>query len=397
MNLANPSTIATTREPARRLLIVGASARAAAASATRAGLTPQAIDRFDDSDLGELCEQRRIYRRASDIPRLADELPDGDWIYTGPFENHPRVLQLLGAKRRLLGNDFETVKQVRDPWRVHDCLHDAGLASPCVCRSVAEVSAGRWLKKPLRSGGGCGIKECRTEGNEAPVEVGNPGSPTKASARGSYYYQRYIAGTSYSAIFVGAHKHAALLGVTEQLIGTTWNAVSAYQYAGSIGPVTLPSAAEPQLRGLGATLSERFELQGLFGVDFILAEDNIWPVEVNPRYTASVEVIEIATKLSLLESHVQACLNQHLPSVKMREPSLIAGKLILYAKQAMEVSESEIELIAKRVAEEADGVIADSPRAGTKLLPGDPICTVLVTAATVEDVRRRLGKGRWVK
>ena len=80
MNLANPSSNATTRERPRRILIVGASARAAAAAANRAGLLPLAIDRFNDVDLSEICEQCAAYRLASDIPRLADEFPSGDWI-----------------------------------------------------------------------------------------------------------------------------------------------------------------------------------------------------------------------------------------------------------------------------------------------------------------------------
>ncbi|MBP86273.1 MAG: hypothetical protein CMJ64_06100 [Planctomycetaceae bacterium] len=380
MNLANPTTNATTREAARRLLIVGASARAAAASANRAGLIPLAIDRFDDADLGELCEQRRTYCSASAVPRLADELPEGDWIYAGPFENHWRVLQSLAAKRRLLGNDFEMVKQVRDPSKLYDCLQEAGLFSPRVCHFVRELDDGRWLNKPLRSGGGYGIEDYLPEKRETRRDLGN------RRADGSYYYQQYVPGASCSAIFVAANKQATLLGVTEQLIGPRWNAASRYQYAGSIGPLTLPPAADRQVRQLGASLSEWFDLQGLYGVDFILSEDNVWPVEVNPRYTASVEVIELATDLSLLRWHLLACLKQCLPSVAIPEPLNVAGKLILYAKQAIKVSESSLEQISERI----DGVIADIPRVGTELTSGAPICTVLLTASTVDDTRQRL-------
>src|SRR5262245_15365749 len=38
-------------------------------------------------------------------------------------------------------------------------------------------------------------------------------------------------------------------------------------------------------------------MRGLFGVDGVLCEGAFWPVEVNPRYTASVEVLERATGL----------------------------------------------------------------------------------------------------
>ena len=39
-------------------------------------------------------------------------------------------------------------------------------------------------------------------------------------------------------------------------------------------------------------------LRGVFGIDAIVRNGVPWPVEVNPRYTASVEVIEIADRAS---------------------------------------------------------------------------------------------------
>jgi hypothetical protein len=46
----------------RSLTIVGASARAAAFSAARAGFEPYAIDHFADRDLAELCPAVRVER-----------------------------------------------------------------------------------------------------------------------------------------------------------------------------------------------------------------------------------------------------------------------------------------------------------------------------------------------
>jgi predicted ATP-grasp superfamily ATP-dependent carboligase len=179
------------------------------------------------------------------------------------------------------------------------------------------------------------------------------------------------------------------MGVTEQLIGPAWNAPKAYQYAGSVGPVVLTAAAETCLRRLGAAISERFGLRGLFGIDFILAEDDsVWPVEVNPRYTASIEVLENAMQISLLSHHLEAYLHEHLPAFETGRPAIISGKLFLYARRTLVVGEATI----KRIADHGDVVIADIPRLGSRLAVGDPICTVLLTAATVEEARRRLAE-----
>ena len=43
---------------------------------------------------------------------------------------------------------------------------------------------------------------------------------------------------------------------------------------------------------MGAALADVFDLCGLFGVDGVVRGNRFWPVEINPRYTASMEVLE---------------------------------------------------------------------------------------------------------
>ena len=50
-------------------------------------------------------------------------------------------------------------------------------------------------------------------------------------------------------------------------------------------------------------MSKAAGLRGLFGVDFVLRDGIPWPVEVNPRYTASVEVLEFAAGIRALTLH----------------------------------------------------------------------------------------------
>ena len=84
---------------------------------------------------------------------------------------------------------------------------------------------------------------------------------------------------------------------------------------------------------MGATLAASFGLIGLFGVDLILRDDVPWPVEVNPRYTASVEVLELALGRSLLADHARACDAE--PTGPVMAPVALrprfVGKLIVFA------------------------------------------------------------------
>ena len=75
-----------------------------------------------------------------------------------------------------------------------------------------------------------------------------------------------------------------------------------FQYAGSIGLLPISEATDKTLMMLGDVLTKQFDLSGLFGIDIILDGDQVWTIEVNPRYTASMEICEAArvgTPLSL--------------------------------------------------------------------------------------------------
>ena len=82
------------------------------------------------------------------------------------------------------------------------------------------------------------------------------------------------------------------------------------------------------------TLAQGCGLIGLFGVDFILSEGVPWPLEVNPRYAASVEVLELAIGRSLLAEHRRAC-DPDAPSrvvVASRDARpAVVGKRIIFA------------------------------------------------------------------
>lgn len=376
MNLANRTSNATTRDPARRLLIVGASARAAAASARRAGFIPLAIDRFGDVDLLEMCERTCRYEDLSDLPRLAGDFPACDWIYTGPLENHPRLLRTLADSHRLLGNPADVAKRVRDPWRLAAEVRATGLNAPDVLPRGTLPTSGHWLSKPLRSGGGCGIFEWEVEETGADLIAGR------------HHFQRRIHGTPCSAVYIAANGDAILAGATEQLVGPKWGAPAEYQYAGSIGPLPLNDESTEQLVGLGVMLAERFHLCGLIGLDFILVGNEVWPIEVNPRYTASVEVIERFASASLLNSHVVACRENKLV-FDSHSPTTISGKIIVYALCDFVASQEKLS-DAHAFFTGWGSQMADLPPPDTPFKRGDPICTLISDCPSVEAMKAEL-------
>jgi predicted ATP-grasp superfamily ATP-dependent carboligase len=137
---------------------------------------------------------------------------------------------------------------------------------------------------------------------------------------------------------------------------------------------------------------------GLFGVDFILDGQGVpWPVEVNPRYTASVEVIEMATGDSLLARHVDACRGR--PVAPLGSPGVFAAKEIVFAEKGG-VFNLPAE-VGRGTSNDPLGQpeVADVPEKGTAFRAGDPVLTVFARGPSMESCRKRLGAARrgWLR
>jgi uncharacterized protein len=258
--------------------VVGASARAAVHSLARAGFGAWAVDLFADRDLKRIsdCVACPFDAYPDALPALAARFPPGPVLYTGGLENHPRVVSELASARELWGNPPEVLARIRDPHTLFPALAAARFAAPAVVPPGAPApAAGRWLRKLLRSSAGLGIRLA------APGEVPSP----------NHYFQEFIDGPAMSALY----SDTMLLGVTEQLVGEPWLHARPFAYCGSVGRVASGLDWGARLIHLGIVLAAEFGLRGVWNVDLVLRGTTPYPVEVNPRYSASVEVIEHAT------------------------------------------------------------------------------------------------------
>src|SRR3954469_6116964 len=100
------------------VLIVGASVRAAAHSALRAGLRPGGIDLFADCDLAAIGPAVRVPPEAypEGLEDRAAAQPSGPWMYTGGLENDPELVDRIARKRPLWGVRGDALRAVRDPF-----------------------------------------------------------------------------------------------------------------------------------------------------------------------------------------------------------------------------------------------------------------------------------------
>ncbi|MDH3717451.1 MAG: ATP-grasp domain-containing protein [Planctomycetota bacterium] len=359
-----------------KLLCVGFSVRATAASASRAGFHPLAVDYFADTDLQAIAAVQQVAGYPTDVVRAAADLPAASFLYTGALENHPEIVQQLQRQRTLLGNDAATTRRVRDPFQLAGVLRAAGYPLPEITRDVDQVPTdGSWLSKNARGSGGSHVRPWYG----GTHTFGDHG-----------YFQKRAEGIPCSGVFLAAGGRAMLLGTTRQLIGAAWTSAAGFTYAGSIGPLALQPSDRTAWNQIGSAVASQFHLSGLFGVDAVLQNESLWPLEVNPRYTASVEVLERACGWHSIRLHVDACREARLPAALDDCPPnpLCCGKAILYARRDITIGPCFGQLADRKNREQAWPCVADIPRIDTAIRCGRPICTVLtdgVDLAAVED------------
>jgi predicted ATP-grasp superfamily ATP-dependent carboligase len=376
--------------PDRRthVLLAGVSTRALAESAVRAGYRVTSVDAFGDADLravAEVVSLRRGDRRyGADAAAVAARSVSASLVaYTSNFENHPGAVAVLARGRRLLGNPPEVLERVRNPLLLARALAARGFAVPIARASAPGLSfdGRRWLLKPRRSGGGHGTAAWRRP------------RPVPRSA----YLQERIAGTPGSIVFAADGRRAVALGLTRQLVGERAFGSHGFRYCGSLlasaGSSLFPSQAEllERATALAEATTEEFGLRGLNGLDFIARSGVPFPIEVNPRYSASMELVERAAGVSLFQAHAEGCAGR--PPAPPAPPSNVWGKAIVFARHEVVIDDPASWAVD----------LADVPHPGERITAGRPICTVFATgrdgerctaalAAAAESVYRALSR-----
>jgi uncharacterized protein len=362
-------------EPIKKLAIVGASVRAAAFSALRAGYEVVAADLFADADLSRECSATCIRGYPES---LADWLASAEcdaWLYTGALENHAELISRMSKLRPLLGNSGGALRAVRNPLVLQTVLQTAGLAFPETVDSSARLPLdGSWLCKTYRGASGSGV-----------WLLFGADARTRAEKENAFY-QRFVSGVSAAAVFACSPAGAQVLGVTRQLVGDARAGAKPWHYAGSIGPLPVNKEIQSQLARLGELLSARFQLRGLVGVDLVIADNRAWVLEINPRCTSSAEIVERVCGENLMEAHVAACLG---PSATLglspTSDGMAHGKIVVYAKRDVTISDQFYAWAIDQSAVDAEQCrLADIPAARQTLSAGQPILTVLASAPPAE-------------
>ena len=362
--------------------LVGASCRAIAFSACRSGFAPRVLDQFDDLDVRPYSAAHRFDNRSA----FLEEEPSTPWLYAGGFEGRAHELQALATTAPLWGNPAAVVRAVRDPFRLRAVLRDAGFRTPALRSFDAPPAATehqRWLVKTRGGGGGAGVRWTKPRVGRHRQAGDSPDGTVDTLDDDASYFQEYTRGVAASALFLGYADRCLYLGSTRQLIGCGWLGAAEFSWCGNIAPLRRDQRSSDPLRRAGDALRREFGLRGLFGMDYLECGEHreLVPIEVNPRYTGSTELLERLLDAPLLRWHAAAFDDafETAPSQSSIDQALAAsedvalGKAILFAPQDVKIDEAHVHGLL--------GTPETIPPSATKSIRGaDDVAESLVTA-----------------
>ncbi len=350
---------------AAALIVVAQSARALASAAKRAGYAPLAIDLFGDDDTRAISRATialegglsRGLRRPALIDAMRSLVRRYDAIglvYGAGFEHQPELIAALAREVRVYGANADSLSRAKDPVAIALACAGAQVAHPQV-EFEPPIDCDGWLKKLRGGAGGAHVRL-------ASGETATPGC----------YFQRRVDGRSVSALFLGDGARANIVGLSEQWTSPCSRAP--FRYGGSVGPIDIDPDRREEIESAVAGITRSFGVVGLASADFIVADDVVWFIEVNPRPGATLDLFD-RDEDPLLARHVEAC------EGRMTAPAIRIGcraAEIVYARDD----------IACPLRREWPDWVADRPAGGTKIAAGEPLCTVFATAADAASARR---------
>jgi uncharacterized protein len=355
-----PSSAAT-------LLIAAISGRALAAAARRAGYRPLVADLFCDADTVVLAE--RVVKLEGDLKNGIDgarmmatlralagnEEPVAVVLGSG-FERMPELVDEIAGQFPLAGCRGTAIRRVKDPQSLAvDC---AGLGIPHPdFRWETPPDPRNWVVKTVGDAGGC--------------HIGRADGVDPAAGR---YFQRIVAGKSVSALFIGNGADARIVGFSRQW--TSPVPAAPYRYGGAVRLSRFDRKDAATIEGWLSGLTRRAGLVGLCSADFIRAADGYWLVEINPRPGATLDIFD-SLEAPLMEAQLSAAKGEtcRLPRVAGCMASTVA-----YAAGPVTHFPTIV----------WPDWTADRQSEGTRLAPGDPVCTVFAHGSNAVVAERRV-------
>ena len=350
------------------IIIAAISSRAYVQAAFEAGFDVIAIDAFADVDTQAQCKQVfqiAVNNGQFDAQQLIATLNKIDlnhclgFCFGAGFEAQPDLLAAISEQISLLGNAPQTVAACKNPQLLAEFCAANHIAMPAI-QFTRPINALGWLQKQIGGSGGAHIK---------------PALPLEILSNQAVYYQKVQAGTPHSCLFLAYQKNTQVIGFNEQ-----WCAPAnthPYRFGGAVSHTELNEQVKKSISELVAKATAFFGLNGMNSCDFLLHNNTIYLLEINPRLSATMGLYA-CKKGNLLAAHVQACVGnlQCWPVVEKQAHAMH----IVYANNTAYVP----------IDMDWPEWVCDIPQPQSEIAAGAPICTVLADARSAKLAKQKV-------
>jgi hypothetical protein len=299
-----------------RVLVAGFATRHVAQSAHRAGYEVCSVDHFCDQDLAWCTKDREKFDELDDLPDAIDRIsrrhPFDLFVATSGAEDLPVTIPLAGTSR-------DRIVRFLDKLDTQHFFESLGVPVPRIMPPGDYPS----MVKPRRGAGGWRNTVVRDDDGLQSWEALYPDVP--------FIRQELVTGIPASVCCVTDGTRARAIAANEQIL--RGRGESAYGFSGSVTPWEHPLRA--QMMATAEKIAAASGCRGTIGIDFMVGNDSMWAIEVNPRFQGTVDTVERACGCSLFDLHVNACRGEILSSAPA--VSCVAARSILFADRDLTV------------------------------------------------------------
>ena len=360
-----------------KLLLIGIDTRSMLNSALKLDYEIFSASYFSTSDSPRIKNQKIILNESdgescgvfedqfSSEPLLdisKDYLDEADYII--PISGVSPTDFSKKHQKKILGT--RDVRDIEDKYRFYRKIKDKFLTP--MTFSITDMDEAfeinenydtiQFILKPLQGSGGYNINLLD---NDSDIQLDGQ----------KYILQEYVSGISLSSSVLATKNSAKTIINTRLLSENDFLKNGSFIYSGNILPLTSQSimADVKDIGKINETMNETseslagtFNLIGSNGVDYILNENGLYIIEINPRLQGTFECVEKSLQINMLDAHIKACQGK---IIDIPEPEYYSYKKIIYSPTRMKYEKIDLDNIY------------DLPHTGSITEKSEPLLTII--------------------
>ena len=233
-------------------------------------------------------------------------------------------------RKKILGN--KEIGNIEDKFKFFKEIENEFLTPMTFCVSdmdeVNEINKShpntQFILKPVQGSGGYGVQ---LADNDLNLEFNDS----------KFIMQEYVSGINLSSSVLASKTESKTIINSRLLTENDFKNNNSFVYVGNIIPLTEKSIMSDvenikeinsEINETSQRLSEKFNLIGSNGVDYIINENGLYVIEINPRIQGTFECVEKSLGINMLEAHIKACQGE---IIDIGKPQYYSYKKIIYA------------------------------------------------------------------